>query len=133
MRFKILITSSDFTFACANIDNFSFSPNNTVYTTVTAATGTWYHLAMVHDLGNKTITFYVNNSAFGPSQYSTVLPIERTDYTGFAINGTVTTPGGLEHAAGSLIDAVGIWNRPLYSNEISTLYNSGSGLQYPFT
>jgi len=31
-----------------------------------------------------------------------------------------------------IIDEVGIWNRALTSTEISELYNSGNGLQYPF-
>ena len=31
------------------------------------------------------------------------------------------------------IDEVGIWSRTLTSTEVSDLYNSGSGLQYPFS
>ncbi len=32
-----------------------------------------------------------------------------------------------------IIDAIGIWNRTLDSSEISTLYNNGFGLEYPFS
>lgn len=31
-----------------------------------------------------------------------------------------------------VIDEVGVWNRDLSNSEITQLYNSGSGLQYPF-
>jgi len=43
-------------------------------------------------------------------------------------------PSGLSTADfDGLIDEVGIWSRALNSTEVSELYNSGSGLAYPFT
>jgi hypothetical protein len=31
------------------------------------------------------------------------------------------------------IDELGLWDRLLTSNEISTIYNNGNGLSYPFS
>jgi len=39
--------------------------------------------------------------------------------------------GGGDYMDG-LVDEVGIWNKVLTSGEITDLYNSGSGLAYPF-
>jgi fibronectin-binding autotransporter adhesin len=66
--------------------------------------------------------------------------------TNFANTGTITLPiasiGGM-YFNGSLfsggylftgdIDEVGVWSRALSSSEVTALYNSGSGFQYPFT
>jgi hypothetical protein len=32
-----------------------------------------------------------------------------------------------------MIDEIGVWSRALTSGEVTQLYNSGAGLQYPFT
>jgi hypothetical protein len=41
--------------------------------------------------------------------------------------------GAGENPFDGLIDEVGIWSRVLTSGEISSLYNGGSGLSYPFS
>jgi hypothetical protein len=44
---------------------------------------------------------------------------------------------GYLHGSGSFyngyLDEVGVWSRALTSSEVTQLYNSGLGLQYPFT
>lgn len=80
-----------------------------------------------------------------------VLTYDGTNVRGY-LNGTLTnttaSSGGASTAlpnvfglgqdfsatafASVIIDEVGVWNRALTSTEISTLYNGGAGLQYPF-
>ena len=40
-------------------------------------------------------------------------------------------PGGNAYYFNGIIDEVGIWNRVLTSSEVTELYNSGAGKQYP--
>lgn len=61
--------------------------------------------------------------------------------TASTVSGTATTTGtanfyfgrrpGGAYLTGN-IDEMGVWSRALTSTEITTLYNNGSGLQYPF-
>lgn len=39
---------------------------------------------------------------------------------------------GTANTLNGRLDSIGIWNRVLTSTEITTLYNSGAGLEYPF-
>jgi len=96
----------------------------------TPSTGTWYHIVVVYTAAAGTVDFYINSTA-------------QTQQTGFntslANSGDAFTIGAaLDTAVVSYqipgsIDEVGIWNRAITSTEVSSLYNSGSGLQYPFT
>jgi hypothetical protein len=38
--------------------------------------------------------------------------------------------GGLETSG--MVDEIGYWERDLSSSEVTTLYNAGAGLTYPF-
>ena len=46
---------------------------------------------------------------------------------------TVGNDSGNSYPWDGSVDEVGIWSRALSSDEVSTLYNSGNGLQYPFS
>ena len=82
----------------------------------------WYFVCGIAD--DLTTRLYIDgvsisNSTSGNTKYFTSSRyIGRRD-TGFYFNGK--------------IDEFGIWNRTLTSNEIESLYNSGSGIQYPFS
>lgn len=94
--------------------------------TTTLSSGTWYMLTMTYDssAGGKV---YVNGSSDGT----------------FSANGTINTNGnefflGYQQTYANryfdgAIDEVGIWSRVLSSTEVSDLYASGSGFQYPFS
>jgi hypothetical protein len=56
--------------------------------------------------------------------------VHRNDYPGYSVGGS-STGGGSENGQTGFFDALGIWQRELADREISTLYNSGSGRQYP--
>lgn len=85
----------------------------------------WNHLVLTYD--GSTLAAYVNNVA-----------VTGTTTTGSGSAGlTSETSIGRYVQLGSnailgKIDEVGIWSRVLSAGEVSTLYNGGVGLQYPF-
>lgn len=89
------------------------------------STGTMYHVIGVYD--GATVTIYINNVQGSSNSGSGTITASALDlwisgnpaYSGDYVNG--------------VIDEVAIWNRALTSTEVSQLYNSGAGLQYPFT
>lgn len=91
----------------------------------TLSTGTWYFIAATYDSTNG-LSGYVNasldkNVAAAGTLATTA---QSTWIGGSAIGGRYFN---------GIVDEVGIWSRALTSTEISQLYNSGSGLQYPFS
>lgn len=87
------------------------------------SSGVWYHIVGVRTT-TQTI-LYLDGSAVATltgspnSTQTSTLSIGRSgDYNGWYFDGT--------------IDEVGIWNRALSSTEVSQLWNSRNGLQYPF-
>ena len=93
----------------------------------TLSTGVWYHTALTYD--GTDAKLYINGS-------SDATPVTASGALSF--NGETTYIGRYDDSSGSgyfsgVIDEVGIWNRALSSNEITALYNSGDGLQYPFS
>lgn len=92
----------------------------------TVNTGTWYHFVGVLDTAADTLTLYVNTTQVG--QTSTA---DSPSYSG-----TQRLSLGRDNFDASKLDGrmdeVGIWTRALSPSEVSQLYNSGSGLAYPF-
>lgn len=86
---------------------------------------TWVHAVAVYD-GGTGIKIYIdgveraNNPTYGSPLSSTV-----NGLIGKAANGNTRNFDGK-------IDEVAIWDRALTAQEISVLYNSGNGLQYPY-
>jgi hypothetical protein len=84
---------------------------------------TWYHAVFVADGTNLTI--YVN----GVQRAQQSFPYS-IDYGSDA----VLIIGGRDAANGwtmnGRLDEIGVWNRALTTDEITALYNSGSGLPY---
>jgi hypothetical protein len=85
---------------------------------------TWYHLAWTFTGSNSTC--YLNGNSVGTITKGSGNASE----TAFRIGWYGI---GDERYWNGYIDEFGIWSRALTSDEISTLYNSGNGLQYPFT
>lgn len=89
----------------------------------TLSSGTWYYIALTKS--GTTATYYVNASSLGTgvaaaSQFSSTDP--------FRV-GTRVAAGDF---ANGVLDEIGIWSRALSGAEITSLYNGGAGLQYPF-
>jgi hypothetical protein len=132
----------------SNRINFLFdynSPLNSAGNTVnivtsnTIVTDTWYHLVCVFDrtsnirlylngvLQSVTISYGMNDlSQFGAAStnYNTSCPFRIGAYT------AADNINALSLFNGS-IDAFNVWNLVLTQSEITDLYNSGNGKQYP--
>jgi len=82
------------------------------------STSTWYNVVLTRD--NSTVRFYRNGSLMGSSTIdgSDAITLSQIGFNGRSFRGT--------------IDEVGIWTRPLSQDEVTQLYNSGSGRSYPF-
>ncbi len=114
-------------------DNFYFEAWNggsntyAVSGDLNLSTATWYHVVVTYDTG--TLVLYLN----GSSQTFTKTGSDTTITT----NSDPFYLGRLQSDASSyfdgLIDEVGIWSRALTSGEVTTLYNSGNGLDYAGT
>lgn len=92
----------------------------------TWGTTNWYHIACVFN--GSTVKGYVNGSEVASANYSTL-----GNGNGLSNQTTLGASGNGFIYASAQFDEVGYWNRELSVSEISTLYNGGTGLQYPFT
>lgn len=89
----------------------------------TLSVGTFYHIVFVYTASAGTVDVYQDNVAMTTA---TDLPTSVFNGTAdFKISGDNGTVAGT-------MDEVGVWKKALSSSEVSSLYNSGSGLQYPF-
>lgn len=104
--------------------NNSGSGLATAVSSGTFTTGTWYHVVVTYSSG--TMQLYINGSADGSGSYSggTWSNINDTRFGRDNWNNTYMN---------GAIDETGIWTRALSSGEVTSLYNSGNGFQYPFS
>ena len=70
---------------------------------------------------------YINNTSYSTAApTNNLLAVDDQTTLGNAFQGSTTT------GAQARIDEAAFWNRALTAAEVSLLYNSGSGLVYPF-
>jgi len=106
----------------ANFLDFETNPSGAV---VTINDGNWHWIAGTWDGSN--VYLYLDSYKSGASTWAYTLSYSASNSLnmGFYNYGTLW--------ATASFDEVGIWNRVLTTSELSTLYNSGSGKQYPFS
>lgn len=89
--------------------------------------GNWTFICLSWDGTNYNI--YINGNADNA--------VKTKDNSGTMTNTSRNLYIGVEAGSGNwwngMIDEFGYWSRALSSDEITALYNSGNGLQYPFT
>jgi hypothetical protein len=91
--------------------------------------GTWNNVVIVGNQESSELTYYVNGTPISPIGVSGWSDPFNEIYLGCA-NDQSNVDGGLI-LEGNL-DEVGVWNRQLSSQEVTDLYNNGSGYTYPF-
>lgn len=95
------------------------------------STATWYHVAVTFDNTANECKFYVNGSQQGATGTSLATALQPEGNQPFIVgNHSDETDSG--KLFDGIIDELGVWSRALSSTEISSLYNGGTGLSYPF-
>jgi hypothetical protein len=89
---------------------------------------TWTFLTATFDTVTGDVIFYVNGSQVYSTTTSAISVENESGY--WSIGGAYYNDPRIFDGT---IDEVWIWNRSLSPSEVSELYNSGAGLQYPFT
>jgi DNA-binding beta-propeller fold protein YncE len=86
----------------------------------------WKHLVMTYNSTDRVIKIFVDGNEN--------ISINRATLN---LDSTATRIGRMQDSSSydlnGQIDEVGIWTRTLTPDEVSTLYNNGNGLTYPFT
>lgn len=85
---------------------------------------TWYHFVIVLDSTANTLKTYVDNSLVDTQTDATSTITAGQFWLGSHSDGSNDYNG--------MIDEVGVWSKALSAAEISELYRSGDGIQYPF-
>lgn len=109
-----------------NADGASAS-TNVSWLSVNLGTGTWKHIVIKYTASTHTSEAYVNGSSLGTKDSVRTSIFDST--APFVLG---STNAGGSYLNGSL-DEMGIWSRPLTSDEVTELYNSDNGIQYPFS
>jgi hypothetical protein len=109
-----------------------YSSNGTSYkdyrTSVALTAGTWYMITLTWD--GTTWTIYTNGTADSSITKTTDNSVTLTSTSRTLRLGAET--GSSNFFDGNL-DEVGVWSSALSSTEVTELYNSGNGKQYPFS
>ncbi len=88
----------------------------------------WIHLVGTYDVGSNTMKFYFNGNLMGTE--TNVTPptnVPHYSWNGFAINGSTIGTTDSEYGGNNSYDMVGLWTRVISDNEVSELYNGGTG------
>jgi len=101
------------------------SPGNAVTESITMSNGTWYHLVFVYNAATPTVKIFVNGSSSGAQAVSQTSIYDSTADVIFGYDGNNYMDG--------IVDATAFWNVALSDGEVAELYNSGTGVQYPYT
>lgn len=92
-------------------------------------TGTWKHIICTWVAATSTAYIYIDGVLVGSGATGTITSLFNST-AAFRL-GYIDDPGN-EYWDG-MIDETGIWSRALIADEVTELYNSGNGIQYPFT
>jgi hypothetical protein len=101
-------------------------------TSATIAINTWYHVTCVYTPNQPTKT-YINGTLDSTSSTSANPSYITTHYPGIGASKYNSSDVQQYVSNGTKIDAVNVWNKALTADEVSVLYNSGNGQQYPFS
>jgi phosphodiesterase/alkaline phosphatase D-like protein len=112
-------------------DRFKFAVYSSGNPTVLAnslgspSAGTWYFVVATHDGSAHTNTIRINDT-----YQDSIAAADAASDTAATFN--IGYFPKFNYYSDSRIDSVGFWKRVLTPTEITELYNSGNGLEYPF-
>lgn len=109
--------------------NFADTAYPTYGITATIATGQWYFFAVTYHAATDTIVLRLNETY---STTSTSAPGVHDSINSFYIAYRPDSGIGDQWLDGK-VDEVGLWKRTLTADEVTTLYQDGSGCAYSFT
>ena len=109
------------------ISNNGSSSSYNYLSTTGISVNNWYHVVWVFTASTGTLEVYLNGSSLGTATFAITAIKDGT--SNFSI-GKFTGGGG--NLAGKL-DQAAIWARTLSTTEVGELYNSGNGIEYPFS
>jgi len=95
-------------------------------TNINFVINTWYHCVVTYKASTNTISVYINNGT--PYTYVDTWTDSSEELW---LGQMYPTFSNLETFSGT-VDEVGVWNKTLSSAEVTELYNSGDGFQYPY-
>ncbi len=136
---RILITNADTLVSGANLSIWSDGVSrklaliggngsgNQTFGNTSLSISTWYQLVITHapyDGINPNVNFYVNGSFDGSGIFD-------AGTSSLVINQYIGTNSTNTGYFKGRLDEIAIWQRVLTSTEVTELYNSGTGLQYP--
>lgn len=116
-------SSGDFQWTVYHNGSTSKTVESTASTGGSVTTATWYHVVAWHDGDNDEVGIRVNDIADNTAAHTTGIYGSTSP---FIIGNTGTNDVGWD---GRICD-VGLWNKVLSAQEITDLYNSGSGNTY---
>lgn len=102
-------------------NNVNYAKNQTL------TDGVMYHIVFTFKASTGTCTIYLNGSSLGTVVNTAVDVINNSGATFFMGNDNSAARG-----VDGVMDEVGIWSKELTSAEVTSLYNGGLGLAYPF-
>lgn len=104
---------------------------NTTTTSIASTTAisedTWYLVLAWHDASGNTLNISVDNGTANSVGYSGGVRDSGSDLNLGRLTHTSTTA-----LLGGRLDSISIWKRLLTTDEKTSLYNAGAGLDYPF-
>lgn len=97
--------------------------------------GAWHHWVMAFTFvgSNCSCVFYKDGSSVANTRTFNQITTSINSNTNAWRMGAVDNSGVAGDFLDGKLDEVGVWNRALTSGEVTSLYNSGAGLQYPFS
>lgn len=111
---------------------FRVENSNTVFQSATDGTTGWHHYVLTYDGTQGTpanrIVGYRDGSSLTLSTIGDDPPATTNATKPFTIGSNEAT----DFSTGT-VDEVGVWTRALSGAEVTSLYNGGSGLAYPFS
>ena len=96
------------------------------------STNTWYHIVATRKKGSRT-RIYINGSLAQTDTNTPDPSINGTYYPNIGHLQYSSTYHGLYMTNGSLIDSVNLWSKEISADEVTQLYNLGTGVQYPYS